>query len=117
MKPRVKLFVVGDGHEGVFGDGKWQLLKAVRDEGSISRAAVSLGRSYRKAWGDIKRAEEALGRPLIIRTRGGTVGGRSELTPFCEALLAAWERYRGQVQDSMKQAFRRHLASLVEAPR
>jgi len=114
MTPRAKLFVSSAGHEGVFGEGKWQLLTAVKEHGSISRAAAALGRSYRKAWGDIKRAEQALGRPLVVRTRGGKDGGLSVPTAYCEELLTAWEKYRRQVYASIAACYARHLQHLLQ---
>jgi molybdate transport system regulatory protein len=113
MTPHAKLFILSGGHEGVFGEGKWRLLAAVKTQGSISKAAMSLGRSYRKAWGDIKLTEEALGRPLIVKRRGGADGGRSVLTGFGEELLEAWAKYRNQVNRSLGVAYRRHLDVLI----
>jgi len=114
MTPRAKLFVSLAGHEGVFGEGKWQLLTAVKVHGSISKAAAALGRSYRKAWGDIKRAELLLGRPLVVRTRGGQHGGLSVPTEYCEELLTAWEKYRRQVYASIEACYARHLDHLLQ---
>src|SRR3546814_13129186 len=42
------------------------LLFAVREHGSISAAAKSLGLSYRHVWGELKRWEQTLGRTLIV---------------------------------------------------
>jgi len=42
------------------------LLQAVRDSGSISMAAKSLGVSYRHVWGELKRWEQLLVQPLIV---------------------------------------------------
>jgi molybdate transport system regulatory protein len=113
MRPHTKLFVSSDECEGVFGEGKYQLLCAVQERGSISKAAASLGRSYRKAWGDIKRAELALGQQLIVRTRGGADGGQSELTVFAGRLLAAWEKHRRAVFAAADKSYTRHLRTLL----
>lgn len=113
MTPRAKLFISSPDCDGAFGDGKWVLLIAVKKHGSISKAAAELGRSYRKAWGDIKRAEEALGRPLVARVRGGSGGGQSVLTDFCEKLLSAWGNYRQRVHESLEVAYARHLRSVL----
>ena len=80
LKPRFKLWLSSEDAEGVFGDGKWRLLEAVQREGSLSTAARSLGISYRKAWGDIQKAEKYLGTELITKRRGGTEGGGASLT-------------------------------------
>jgi molybdate transport system regulatory protein len=113
MKPHAKLFLFSIETEGLFGDGKWRLLVAVREYGSIQEAARRLGRGYRKAWGDIKRTEEGFGRRIVRKTRGGPSGGRTELTEFGNRLLDAWERYRTEVHSCMNGAFSKHLESVI----
>ena len=114
MKARAKLFLSSQTTEGVFGEGKWRLLKAVQRYGSIQKAAAELGRSYRKAWGDIKRAEEGLGRAMVTKTRGGTGGGATELTEFGRRLLDAWAVYRRSVKTDIEKSYRKHLRRAVE---
>jgi molybdate transport system regulatory protein len=114
MEPHAKLFLFSSETEGLFGDGKWRLLVAVREHGSIQEAARRLGRGYRKAWGDIKRAEEGFGRRIVRKTRGGPSGGRTELTEFGNRLLDAWERYRAEVRSCMNEAFSKHLENVIE---
>ena len=77
--PKFKLWFSTADSEGVFGDGKWRLLKAIDDKGSLKKAAESLGISYRKAWGDLKKAESCLGTRLIEKIRGGKDGGKTIL--------------------------------------
>jgi molybdate transport system regulatory protein len=113
-EPRIKLFLSTGEIEGVFGDGKWTLLDAVRKSGSISTAARELGRSYRKAWGDIHRAEEGLSFPLVETRRGGRSGGQATVTGECVLLLEAWDRYRHEVEAAMVKAFNRHLRPCIE---
>jgi len=112
--PRIRLFLSTGVMEGVFGSGKWQLLSAVRAQGSLRKAAASLKRSYRKAWGDIQVAEKGLGRPLVARTRGGAGGGAMTLTDFGDALLDAWDRYYREVAAYAAAAYTRRLAKLIE---
>ena len=109
MEPHVKLYLQTDEEEGLFGDGKWRLLTAVREHGSIQEAARSLGRGYRKAWGDIRSAEAAFGRAIVKKKRGGAAGGATELTEFGVLLLDAWEKYRAEVRKCMKGAFKKHM--------
>ncbi|MBN1884746.1 MAG: LysR family transcriptional regulator [Candidatus Krumholzibacteriota bacterium] len=114
VRPRLKLYLRASGEEGLFGDGTVQLLSAVRERGSIGDAARSLGRGYRKAWGDIRRAEAALGRTLVETSRGGPGGGSTVLTPFGRQLLAAWDGYREEVSSCMGKAYTLYLETLVE---
>ncbi len=114
VRPGIRLYLSDDGSEGMFGDGKWRLLRSIEEEGSIRRAAEKLGRGYRKAWGDIKRTENALGRELVRKTRGGPTGGATELTEFGRELLEGWQRYREAVMEGMEGAFELHLSGLLE---
>ncbi len=113
MEPHAKLYLLSDEDEGLFGDGKWRLLMAVREHGSIQEAARELGRGYRKAWGDIKSAEEAFGRAIVRKTRGGSSGGATELTEFGVQLLDAWEKFRSEVSSCMNEAFEEYLKPII----
>jgi len=112
--PRAKLFLSSAECEGVFGGGKALLLETIEETGSLQEAARRLGRSYRKAWGDIKRAEEGLGRPLVEKTRGGRDGGTTRLTLYARELLEAWERYRAEVLGQVDRLYDRHLRRLID---
>lgn len=48
----------------------FRILAAVREGGSISCAAKTLGLSYRYVWGFLKEQETALGRPLLAGRAG-----------------------------------------------
>lgn len=61
------------------------LLQAVREQGSISAAARVLGLSYRHVWGELKRWEGELGRPLILWEKGQA----ARLSEFGARLLIA----------------------------
>lgn len=109
MIPKIKLYLNSEVAEGVFGGGKWMLLNAIHQHGSIRQAAKTLGRSYRKAWGDIKQAEDGLGKKLIVTNRGGASGGESSLTEFGKELLTKWNVYHAEVEAAMKQSYVNHL--------
>ena len=47
------------------------ILSAVAQHGSLRKATEALGVSYRYAWGLVRRAEEEIGTPLLIRKVGG----------------------------------------------
>jgi molybdate transport system regulatory protein len=83
--------------EGIMGDGKWRLLQSIDEKGSLSAAANSLGISYRKAWGDIKKAETLLGVVLIAKQRGGASGGASTLTKYGIKWLALYKLFHNRM--------------------
>ncbi len=68
------------------------LLYAVREQGSISKAARELGLSYRHVWGALKKWEQTLGRSLIVWDKGQ----RARLTEFGEKLL--WAERQAQAR-------------------
>lgn len=71
---RSQVWLEVDGRR-VFSVGRMQLLEAIQSEGSIQKAAESLGMSYRAAWGKLKVTEEAMGISLLDRSIGGSKGG------------------------------------------
>lgn len=104
ITPGVKLWLSLAG-EGVFGHGKWQLLDAIYQKGSLSAAAESLGISYRKAWGDLRKAESLLGIRFLERRRGGSDGGTSALTPDGKQWWKEYARFQAEVEQDVAKAF------------
>lgn len=82
----VRLFVEGrcEGTSAFAFRGAHALLDALGRSGSLQGAAERLSISYRSAWGQLDALEQALGRPVVVKTKGhGT-----DLTAFGTALLA-----------------------------
>ena len=75
----------------VFGKGKYEILKAIEKNGSISAASKDLKMSYRKIRSIISDAEENLGERLIERKRGGVSGGYTLLTETARVLSEIYE--------------------------
>lgn len=69
------------------------MLAAVRDAGSIGKAAERLGLSYRHLWGVLKKHEVAFGQPLLA----GSAGQAARLSEFGERLLWAEKRILARV--------------------
>jgi molybdate transport system regulatory protein len=87
---RLHLWLENQG-ELFFGIGRAQLLFNIQQQGSIKKAAASMGMSYRAAWGKIQQSELALGLKLI-ESRGSKRDG-VRLTPAGEDLadmFLAW---------------------------
>jgi len=111
--PRFKLWISSEEAEGVFGDGKWRLLKAIAEHGAINAASRSLGISYRKAWGDLSKAEKCLGQSFVERHRGGVGGGQAILTDVGRMWLEAYSRFRSEVEQTVSKAFGSHIEPLL----
>jgi molybdate transport system regulatory protein len=95
------------------GPGKVQLLEAIRDRGSISAAARTMGMSYRRAWLLIEHVNGMFREPAVHTTLGGTGGGAATLTAFGDALVT---RYRRMERDA-RRAMTRDLTALERAYR
>lgn len=92
---RVHLWLeAGDGM--LFGLGRAQLLEMVALLGSLNQAAKALGMSYRAAWGRIKRTEEALGEPLLVKASGRK---GYELTPLAADLVRDFNAWHLEVEE------------------
>ncbi len=89
---KIKLWMINEKREAVFGDGLAELIEKIDKYHSILAAAEHMGMSYRYALHRITLAEERLGQLLVIRVRGGAKGGgSSEVTDFGRDLA---KRYR-----------------------
>ena len=79
------------GEDRAVGPGKIRLLEAIRDTGSISRAGIALGMSYRRAWLLVDDMNKCFSEPVIAAQVGGSHGGGAALTPFGNRLI---DQYR-----------------------
>ena len=99
--------------QGIFGSGKGELLAAVEKYGSLRKAAMELGRSYRQAWGDINRAEKYLGFPLVLRSRGGSKGGTMVLTERGSRFLHSWQKHCTYIADAVEQSYKKYISNII----
>jgi molybdate transport system regulatory protein len=74
------------------GPGKIRLLEAIREHGSISAAARSMGMAYRHAWILVDELNRCFAEPVVRASIGGRRGGGAELTPWGEELIARFHR-------------------------
>ena len=94
MKAVTRIVFLDDNGDKFFGEGPARLLRGIEEKGSLRAAALSMEMAYTKALTIIKRAEAALGFPLVIRTTGGRSGGGSRLTEEGKEWLERYEAYR-----------------------
>lgn len=113
-RARFKLWLNTEEAEGVFGDGKWRLLKAIESAGSLKAASGKLGISYRKAWGDLRKAEQHLGVNLVERERGGALGGKTTLTKKGKEWVKAYAEFRSDIEKTVEKAYKKHFAGLIK---
>jgi molybdate transport system regulatory protein len=84
---RTKVWIQDPDGKVVFGLGRYRILKAVQDTGSLQAAAKELKMSYRAVWMRIRASERRIGRELVVRDGKG-----SRLTPFAENLMKQYKR-------------------------
>jgi molybdate transport system regulatory protein len=87
--------------ENVMGQGTQELIRQIKEEGSIQKAAEKTGISYRKAWGNIKKAEQLLGFSLVDKQRGGVGGGKTSISEEGEKLLAAFDELNAEFENAV----------------
>jgi molybdate transport system regulatory protein len=82
-------------HEGepLIGKGGAEILEGIAKENSISRAAKTLGMSYRYVWNYLQKIEKTIGEPIVETYKGGKAGGGgARLTENGKNLLAEYTR-------------------------
>ncbi|MEM7186570.1 MAG: molybdenum transporter [Bacteroidota bacterium] len=88
MKSRI--WIEANGHI-LLGEGRIQLLKAIEETGSLSKAAKSLGMSYKKAWSLVDAVNSRAKKPVITANIGGKGGGGTQLTGYGKSLVHTFE--------------------------
>lgn len=78
-------------NEEFLGEGKVQLLKAIDEMGSLSKAAKAINISYKKAWHLMDSVNKTSKKPVTINSIGGKGGGGTELTPYGKSLIRVFE--------------------------
>ena len=113
IKPEYKIWLSTESGEGIMGDGKWQILKAIEKMGSLMAATELLGLTYRRTWGDLKKIEAQLGFSLLDKSRGGKEGGTSTLTPEGKRLVKAFDQLHSKVDDVIQLAFKDFIQTIT----
>jgi molybdate transport system regulatory protein len=100
---RLKLWLEKDG-ELVFSSGREDLLRLIRDLGSLNRAAKELSMSYRAAWGKIRATEKKLGWKLVE-----VKGRRKHMTLTKEALdlLERFTAFESEATELIQKVYKR----------
>jgi molybdate transport system regulatory protein len=88
------------------GAGRIRLLEAIRDHGSISAAARTIGLSYKAAWDAVNTMNNLFSQPLVAANPGGRSGGGASVTPAGHQVIAAF---------TIVQAELSHFLSVLES--
>lgn len=88
------------------GRNRLDLLAAIADCGSITRAAQAVGLSYKAAWDAIETMNNLAGQPLVERLAGGKGGGGTRLTQRGQQLVANFRQIEAAHQQFVQQLSR-----------
>lgn len=102
MQPAFRLWLEGASKQIVFDQVDAMLLRRINESGSLSKAAKTVGLSYRAAWGRIKKLERRLGKPIVIMKVGGRGGGGSRLTEEGLNLLSEFRKLRKHLFNALE---------------
>ncbi len=105
---RLRVFL---GEEHSLGPGKVQLLEAVRELGSISSAARSMGMAYRHAWELVDDMNRCFRSRVVQTASGGATRGGAKVTAFGDELI---RRFRA-MERATRAAVAADLAALDAA--
>lgn len=86
-----RIWIEKDG-KPFLGSGRVKLLETIETEGSISRAALALKMSYKKAWLLVKSMNAQADTPLVQKETGGKNGGGTKLTEQGRMLIHEFKR-------------------------
>jgi len=79
------------GNNVLLGEGRVMLLKEIEQKGSLSKAAKSLGISYKKAWTLIDSVNKSAKNEVITTSIGGKNGGGAQLTDYGKRMILVFD--------------------------
>ena len=92
MSYKIKSRIWIESDDGMFlGNGRVRLLKAIDETGSLSKAAKSIGMSYKKAWNLIDSVNKHAEQTVVEKSTGGKDGGGTEVTAYGKELIAQFD--------------------------
>lgn len=114
IKFNYKIWMETGQEESILGEGKWKLLKAIDEEGSLKGGMDKLNLTYRKTWDNLKKIENILGFPVINPTRGGAEGGSTSLTNEGKMIVAAFDRFYQKYDEIIRTACQETMEEIIE---
>lgn len=103
IHPKVKVQLAGT--EPFYGPGMKQLLKSIKEQGSVRLACEKMGLSYSKGRRMIDRAERELGYTIVERTHGGKNGGNARVTEAGNSLQKKYEKFEAELEQAAREMY------------
>lgn len=80
----------------LIGKGGAEILEAIENKNSISKAAETLGMSYRYVWNYLQEIQKTLEQPIVETFKGGKAGGGGAmLTDLGRSLVGEYKQIEG----------------------
>jgi molybdate transport system regulatory protein len=112
LKLNYKIWIETDDGLNILGEGKWKLLKDIKQTGSLKNAVEKSGLAYRQTWDNLKKIEDRIGFKLIDKSRGGEKGGQTVLTAKGEKIVDFFEKLYGEIEPDIQQHFTKLIIEL-----
>lgn len=74
----------------IFGPGKADVLSAIEEYGSLSKAAKMMAMSYGRLWSMVQMVNSEFKEPLVEMFKGGAENGGAKLTPIGKKILSTY---------------------------
>ena len=101
---QIKSRIWVESSEGIFlGEGRIRLLKAIEQEGSLSKAAKSMNMSYKKAWNLIDAINKSAPEAVVSTSTGGSGGGGTQLTAYGKQKMLDFESMKQRCWEFIEQ--------------
>jgi molybdate transport system regulatory protein len=92
-----------DGKDGTFlGHGRVVLMERIRELGSITKAAKSMGMSYRHAWRLVDSMNRQSPRPFVVTATGGKNGGGAVVTEDGERAIRLFWKFDEEFREFLR---------------
>lgn len=88
------------------GPGKADLLRGIRETGSIAAAGRRMQMSYKRAWRLVETLNQDFNAPLVAASKGGRQGGGAALTPLGEEVLTRYQRMEALTRSAIEHELR-----------
>ena len=87
----------------LIGKGGSEILEAIDKEKSLSKAAETLGMSYRYVWNYVQEIQTAMGEPIVDTFKGGkSGGGGAKLTDLGKGLLLEYQQVESYLSEVLQ---------------
>ncbi len=106
---KIKSRIWLEGENGTFlAEGRINLLKSIKETGSISAAAKSMNMSYRKAWEQVNAMNLESKSPLVEKTSGGVSGGGTIVTEEGEKAIKVFEAINKRCRNFLEKEIKKY---------